>query len=83
MNAQQIEQTIFELANAILTQPSPDPLDKRTTTLRSVIGMVHTIILDGGLEELDNILRVRFPDYYVDNELAEWKTNGVWPDQAM
>ncbi|WP_234736444.1 hypothetical protein [Tellurirhabdus bombi] len=43
--------------------------DERTEKLQSVIGMVYSILLIEGPHNLDEVLRVNYPNYYDDGEI--------------
>lgn len=48
---------------------------KEVTTFESVVSMLHTLIINNYLDEVDAIFRREFPDYYVDTEQSEKDRN--------
>jgi hypothetical protein len=50
--------------------------EKETTKFASVVSMLHTLIEENYLDEVDTIFRKEFPEYYVDSDKGDkdWKS---------
>lgn len=81
MNAEQIKEALSDFAIETLSQINDD--SPEAVTLQSIIGMVHTLITEGRILELDEAMRLHFAEYYFTDhsEFVDWMQNQV-SDQA-